>query len=129
MSVWDEKNRSWVRQVVDQDPVGSRLTDEAKDRAVDFAMDSKGPVGITAEMGIRHVTADVIAPPRVHDPYPEITRSRMEKTLDDDPVGRTLAGEARQRAIAFASSFSNGTTTAEAVSAGIRHVRSDIFKR
>lgn len=129
MSVWDENNRAWVRRVVDQDPVGSRLTDEAKDRAVDFALDSKGPVYIAAEMGIRHVTADVIAPPRVHDPYPEITRSRMEKTIDDDPVGRTLAGEARQRAIAFAASVSTRTTTAEAISAGVRHVRSNIFKR
>lgn len=57
-----ENARSIMRSNIERDPVGCRLTPEAKERAVEFAVDVwKGDMGNgkAAELGIRHVTKDV----------------------------------------------------------------------
>lgn len=58
-----ENNREIMRGNIDRDPLGSRLTPEARERAVDFATDVwKGQMGNgeASQLGIRHVTKDVL---------------------------------------------------------------------
>lgn len=62
---WDaDKNaRDIIRGNIQRDRVGSSLTPQAQERAVDFAMKSTGAGlnwGQLKEIGIKHVTADVL---------------------------------------------------------------------
>lgn len=57
-----ENARQIMRGNIERDPVGRKLTPEAKERAVEFAVDVwKGDMGNgrAAEIGIKHVTRDV----------------------------------------------------------------------
>ena len=56
--------RRIIRKDIERDRVGSRLTEEAKERAVDFAEKTSRDVGglnfgQLREIGIKHVTNDV----------------------------------------------------------------------
>lgn len=65
---WSEKQkrenaREIMRGNIDRDPLGSRLTPEARERAVDFAVDAwKGQMGngTASKLGIQHVTQGII---------------------------------------------------------------------
>lgn len=65
---WTEKERHEnARQImasnIDRDPVGGKLTAEARERAIEFAVAVwKGNLGNgeAAEIGIRHVTQGVL---------------------------------------------------------------------
>lgn len=62
---WDErKNRlDIMRANINRDPVGSKLTPEAKERAAEFAADvwaGQMGSGDAARIGIKHVTKDVL---------------------------------------------------------------------
>lgn len=67
MSYWSEEDRrenarSIMRGNIERDPVGRKLTPEAKERAVEFAVDVwKGNMGNgeASKIGIKHVTRDV----------------------------------------------------------------------
>jgi hypothetical protein len=65
MSIFNkaENARRIMRDNIERDPVGARLTDAAKERAVDFAVKTwKGDMGNgqAAQIGIQHVTADIL---------------------------------------------------------------------
>ena len=58
-----ENDREIMRGNIDRDPLGRQLTPEARERAVDFAVDSwKGQMGngTASQLGIKHVTQGVI---------------------------------------------------------------------
>jgi hypothetical protein len=65
--MWTDKerrnnNREILRGNIERDSVGRRLTDQAKERAVDFAENVwKGQMGNgqASQLGIKHVTSDV----------------------------------------------------------------------
>lgn len=65
--MWTEKERrdnarEIMRGNIERDPVGARLTDAAKERAVEFAVDAwcgNMGNGQAAQIGIEHVTRDV----------------------------------------------------------------------
>lgn len=55
-------NRKIIEGNIDRDSVGQRLTPEARERAIDFGVSAwKGNMGngTAAQLGIKHVTADV----------------------------------------------------------------------
>jgi len=55
-------NRLSHAQDIDRDPVGSRLTPEARERAIDFAekaFTGNTNRGTAVQLGIQHVTSDV----------------------------------------------------------------------
>ncbi len=57
-----ENARQIMRGNIDRDPVGRRLTSEAGEAAVEFAVDAwKGNMGngTAADLGIKHVTHEV----------------------------------------------------------------------
>jgi hypothetical protein len=66
--VWSkEQNRENAREImrgnISRDPLGNQLTSEARDRAVEFAVDAwKGDMGngAASNLGIKHVTQDII---------------------------------------------------------------------
>lgn len=56
-------NRRIIASNIDRDPVGSRLTPEARERAIDFGTKAwKGDMGngTAANLGIQHATSDVL---------------------------------------------------------------------
>lgn len=56
-------NREIMGSNIDRDPVGRKLTPQAREKAIDFAIDVwKGQMGNgeAAKLGIKHVTKDVI---------------------------------------------------------------------
>ncbi len=57
-----ESNRRILSENIAKDPVGRRLTPQAHERAVDFAL-KNWPAntgnGAAAQLGIKHVTSDV----------------------------------------------------------------------
>lgn len=58
-----ELNRSIIASNIDRDPVGSRLTPEARERAIDFGTKAwKGDMGngTASKLGIQHVTSEVM---------------------------------------------------------------------
>lgn len=59
----DEKlNRGIIAGNIDRDPVGRKLTPEARERAIDFGTKAwKGNMGngTASRLGIQHVTSDV----------------------------------------------------------------------
>ncbi len=57
-----ENHRRIMRTNIDQHEVGRKLTPEARERAVDFALDVWGGDmgnGEASDIGIKHVTRDV----------------------------------------------------------------------
>ncbi len=62
---WIRNARSTMGNNIDRDTVGRQLTPEAKERAIDFAVDVYRESGHTsngdaARIGIKHVTRDVL---------------------------------------------------------------------
>lgn len=59
----DRLNRIIIGGNIDRHPVGSKLTPEARERAIDFGISVwKGNMGNgqAADLGIKHVVSDVI---------------------------------------------------------------------
>ena len=58
-------NRRIIEQNVDRDPLGSQLTPEARERAINFGLQSfEGRVtnGEASRLGILHAASDVLKP-------------------------------------------------------------------
>jgi hypothetical protein len=58
-----ENARAIMAQNIDSHPVGRKLTPEARERAIEFAVDSwKGSMGNgkASELGIQHVTQGIL---------------------------------------------------------------------
>ncbi len=61
----DKLNREIIADNIDRDPVGRRLTPEARARAIQFGVGVwKGDLGNgqAAQLGIQHVTSEVLKP-------------------------------------------------------------------
>ena len=61
----DKLNREIMADNIDRDPVGSRLTPEARERAIKFGVDVwRGDMGNgeAARLGIKHATSEVLKP-------------------------------------------------------------------
>ena len=59
----DKLNREIIAGNIDRNPVGRRLTPEARERAIKFGVDAwKGDTGNgkAAQLGIKHATSEVL---------------------------------------------------------------------
>jgi len=59
----ESNNRRIIAGNIDRDPVGRRLTPEARERAIDFGTKVwKGDMGngTASQLGIKHVTSDTL---------------------------------------------------------------------
>lgn len=61
---WRRENaKSIMRSNIERDQIGRQLTPEARERAVDFAVDAwKGQMGngTATQLGIKHVTSEIL---------------------------------------------------------------------
>ena len=58
-----ELNRKIIAGDISRDPTGSRLTPQARERAIDFGVNAwKGDMGCgrAVELGIKHVMSDIL---------------------------------------------------------------------